>query len=125
LLVSGCAGVGKSTIIAALRASMPERIVIPSITATARLPWLTADVTDVVPEETFESFVKLGCFVYHVERRGVRWGLLAVEEHPMGVEAARRFGLAALVAHVVVPNLDTMDQRLRMSSKQYEEQEVQ
>ena len=87
-------------------------------------------------------------------QKGVRWGLLrqdvlsasaplpatslcggpvlpsekaffaVVEEHPAGVLAAREAGVKCLVLHVTVPTIDIMDQRLRMSSKCYEEEQV-
>jgi guanylate kinase len=52
-------------------------------------------------------------------------GIFAVvEEHPLGVIAAKAAGAPCVVLHVTLPNLDAMDQRLRMSGKRYEEHQV-
>lgn len=157
LLVSGVAGAGKSTLISALRNSMPERLLFPTITSTAPLSWVGPhNKSDLVLLQEFEDLVQVGAFVYVCslpEEPGVKWGLLrqelvsttgslaatssrgvvspvskaffaVVEEHPVGVLAARSAGVACLVLHVTIPTIDVMDQRLRMSGKCYEEHQV-
>jgi guanylate kinase len=140
LLVTGTAASGKTELIRRLAQSMPERIVSPMLVATAPLPWCHG--TDLVAASEFAVHVAAGMFVYHAEdaAAGVRWGLLkdevkevaagtkgafvVVEEHPLGVMAAKEAGVACLVVHVTLPDVDTLDQRLRLSAKSYEEQQV-
>ena len=152
LVVTGAAGAGKSALVAALAASMPERVVRPNVVATSALPW--ADAVDVIPAADFAEHVAKGAFMYHAETRAhapeqgngapqsqlMQWGLMkeefaeitagtrdvfvVVEEHPAGAAAARAAAPGALLLAVTVPDLDTMDQRLRASRKEYEEQQA-
>lgn len=145
LVVSGAAGAGKSALVNELTASMRPRLVHPAVTSTAPRPWASEHATEfVVPEAAFDTLVERGLFVYRAEklhgRGSLRWGVLkadiadaaagrqgvfaVVEEHPLGAAAARAAEPDCLVMHLDVPDTDTMDQRLRMSEKQYEEQEV-
>lgn len=146
LLVSGAAGAGKSALVQRLAESLGrDRLVFPAVTCTAARPWAAADATEfVVSEAAFNTLEGRGLFAYCAEKphRGgvLRWGVLTtditdaakgrpgafavVEEHPAGAVAARAAVPDCLIMHVDVPDADMMDQRLRMSSKQYEEQEV-
>lgn len=145
LAVSGAAGVGKSALVSELRASVGSRLVFPSVTATAPRPWASAHAAEyVIADAVFASLVSRELLVYHAElptaQGVVRWGVLkadlvevakggpavyaVVEEHPVGAAAVREAVPDALIMHVDVPDVDTMDQRLRMSRKQYEEQQV-
>jgi hypothetical protein len=150
LLVTGVAAAGKSAALAALNSWMPERLVKVVHIATAPLHW-TSDVV-IVTDAEFDAYVQQGAVLYAVDHamtgvncrsaglEGVRWGLLkevvetatrgtkgvfvAVEEHPLGVLAMRAAGIDGLVIHVTLPDVDTHDQRLRLSHKQYAEQQV-
>lgn len=145
LAVSGAAGVGKSALVQELRASVGARLAFPDVTATAPRPWATTHSTEfIVADAIFQSLVDRELLVYHAELPSgegvVRWGVLkadlvgvskgsgavyaVVEEHPAGAAAVRAAVPDALIVHVEVPDVDTMDQRLRMSRKQYEEQQV-
>lgn len=186
LVVTGVAGAGKSELVRALEATIPERVVRPNVVATAPLPWAQTHI-DIIPETDFAAHVAKGAFVYHAETRAhaaeqgsgapeaqtLRWGLMrdefdevasgakgafvVVEEHPAGAAAARAATASAaattaasaadagnvadngangevpaaaaaapkcLVVAVTLPGLDTQDQRLRASAKEYEEQQA-
>ena len=154
LVVTGAAACGKSTLLSALAASMPERVVFPNVVATGALPW--ADAVDIVAESDFAAHVAAGRFAYHAaapqpsgfqravatgsSNSDVRWGVMkeeiteltagkrgvyvALEEHPAGAIAAKAAEEKAIVVRVALPDVDTLDQRLRASRKQYEEQQV-
>jgi hypothetical protein len=145
LLVTGVTAAGKTEILAFLEAWMPERLVKVMHIATAPLHW-TTDV-DIITDAEFDAYVQQGALLYAVDHpcqfagiKGVRWGLLkevvdmatrgtkgvfvAIEEHPLGVAAMRAAGIDGLVVHVTLPGVDIHDQRLRLSSKQYGEQQV-
>lgn len=147
LIVSGAAGAGKSALVGELTASIGSVLVHPAVTATAPRPWASVRAAEfVVSDASFDTLVERGLFAYRAEKPhggGVlRWGVLradiadaakergsdavfeVVEEHPVGAAAARAAVPDCVVMHVEVPDVDTMDQRLRMSQKQYEEQEV-
>lgn len=147
LIVSGAAGAGKSALVGELTASVGSVLVHPAVTATAPRPWASARGAEfVVSDESFDMLVERGLFAYRAEKPHsggiLRWGVLrtdiadaakdrgsegvfeVVEEHPVGAAAARAAVPDCVVMHVEVPDADTMDQRLRMSPKQYEEQEV-
>lgn len=138
LFVTGVAAAGKSAMVERLAAAMPERIVDAMRVATQPLAWCSN--VDVVTDAEFDEYVAAAAFVYSVEHSGARWGILreemqdvtngtkgafvAVEEHPVAVAAARAAGVECLAVHVTLPDTDTHDQRLRLSSKLYEEQEA-
>lgn len=153
LLVTGVAGAGKSTLISGLLKSMPERIYFPKIRSTGYLWWLGQhNQVDIICNDEFEVQMQAGTFLYVAwlpEEPTTRWGLphcellpqlpapcqsgeesaceemfAVVEEHPAGVQAARAAGSGCWVVHVTLPTIEVMDQRLRMSSKGYEEHQV-
>jgi hypothetical protein len=152
LVVTGTAAAGKSALIARLAAAMPERLVFPNVVATGVLPW--GDRLDIISESDFAAHAAHGRFVYHAaadfgdcvprhagcEGAVLRWGVMrdevaslaagkkgafaVVEEHPVGAAAAKAADAGCVVVRVTLPDVDTLDQRLRLSQKQYEEQQV-
>ena len=138
LFVTGVAAAGKSELISRLAAAMPERVVDAMRVSTRPLAWCSN--VDVVTDSEFDEYVAADALVYRTEHGGARWGVLrdevddvargtkgafvTLEEHPAAVAAARAAGLDCLAVHVTLPDTDTHDQRLRLSSKLYEEQQV-
>lgn len=80
VVITGPSGVGKGTLIRALRTRMPELQL--SISATTRLPrpgeTQGVDYHFMAPEE-FERHVAMGDFVEHADYAGARYGTLRSE----------------------------------------------
>ena len=96
LLISGVAGAGKSSLITALRASMPEQLMFPTVMCTGALSWIgTHNTQIIISSESFAELQNSGSFVYSASlspESCVQWGVLKadVQYAPPGFPATQR-----------------------------------
>ena len=128
LVVSGPAGVGKGTVVAALRRARPELAL--SISATTRRP-RPGEVDGVhyrfLDEAGFDRMVAGGAFLEWAEFNGHRYGTpwdvveaeladgrtVVLEIDVQGAVQVRERGLGATIVFLEPPDVDALEARLR------------
>ncbi len=135
-VISGSSGVGKSTILKQVMATMPDLQF--SVSATSRPP--REGETDgvqyfFVTEDAFKQMIEHGAFVEHDYHMGNYYGTLKSEilnktqigpmildVEPVGAMRVKEIYPEAILIYVAPPSLDVLEKRIRKRNDTPEEQ---